>query len=369
MKITRTFVYRYELPLRAPVVTARGALRTRAGWLLCLETDNGLKGWGEAAPLTGFSPETQEEAARGLIECADKLRDCGLVDAFAMRRTSAFCPSVSFALETAVLRLAAGVLQVPMRRIMAEQSAETVRVCALLPDGDPRVARNAKARLGQVPAAAKLKVGRGSPADDIAAVRQVREALGPDVAIRVDVNRAWDLPTALNFAGETASCNLAYLEEPLRDWRDLPAFASACPVPYALDETLQENKDYLATLLLSGGKGANAYLDHVLRGARAWVVKPSLMHFHGLVEWLREVEPPPYVVVSGAYESGVGMSALAQYAAAISGPGIAAGLDTYHVLGRDVLRESLDFGGEIQMVALDRPLDLDPGCLECVWDG
>lgn len=369
MKIVRTRVYRFELPFRKPVVLHRETLHTRVGCLLCLEADNGLEGWGEASPLPGFSRESQDEALQALVDRAGKLRDCSLVDAFALRRASVLCASASFALETAVLRLAAGVLEIPLRRIMAEHSAEIIRVCALLPNGRARTGRKARTRSSQKYAAVKLKVGRGSLADDMTTVREVREALGPDVALRLDANRAWDLDTAVCFAHETASCDIAYIEEPLRNWRDLSAYSRACPVPYALDETLQDHRDYLAALLMSGERNPDTDLARVLQGAHAWVVKPSLMHFHGLVEWLRGVKAPPYVVISAAYESGVGISTLAHYAAAISGPDVAVGLDTYQALGKDVLREALPGGGEMRMAQLDKPIEIDANCLECVWDG
>jgi O-succinylbenzoate synthase len=41
----------FHFPLPQPLVTARGVVAERAGWLLRLETADGRLGWGEAAPL------------------------------------------------------------------------------------------------------------------------------------------------------------------------------------------------------------------------------------------------------------------------------------------------------------------------------
>ena len=44
---------------------------TREGVLIRLESENGRVGWGEVAPLPGFSQETLEEAITDLIEGDD----------------------------------------------------------------------------------------------------------------------------------------------------------------------------------------------------------------------------------------------------------------------------------------------------------
>ncbi|PWB58845.1 MAG: hypothetical protein C3F18_01820, partial [Nitrosomonadales bacterium] len=41
----------YRLPLRAEWASAQGSFAERRGWLLRLETDAGLIGWGDCAPL------------------------------------------------------------------------------------------------------------------------------------------------------------------------------------------------------------------------------------------------------------------------------------------------------------------------------
>ena len=62
-------------------------------------------------------------------------------------------------------------------------------------DADGRLARRGRARRPQSGSATaidtvKLKLGAGD--DDVATVEAVREAVGPDVKIRVDANEAWD---------------------------------------------------------------------------------------------------------------------------------------------------------------------------------
>ena len=68
----------YRLPLRAEWASAQGSFAERRGWLLRLETDTGLAGWGECAPLPECNLagelETLRQALTGLeLEAARHL--------------------------------------------------------------------------------------------------------------------------------------------------------------------------------------------------------------------------------------------------------------------------------------------------------
>ncbi|HZQ77722.1 MAG TPA: enolase C-terminal domain-like protein [Acidimicrobiia bacterium] len=60
----------------------------------------------------------------------------------------------------------------------------------------------------------KMKVGR-NPADDIDRVATARKAIGPDVALFVDANGAYDRREALAFAEAFSAFDVAWFEEPV----------------------------------------------------------------------------------------------------------------------------------------------------------
>ena len=63
--------------------------------------------------------------------------------------------------------------------------------------------------------AVKMKTGRLSPADEETRVAAARDAIGPDVALMLDVNNGWsDLPTALEYARRFEPYHPYWLEEP-----------------------------------------------------------------------------------------------------------------------------------------------------------
>ncbi len=63
--------------------------------------------------------------------------------------------------------------------------------------------------------AVKMKVGGPDPAEDYRRVKAVREVVGDDVTLMVDVNQKWDLVTAQIWGHKLGDFDLTWLEEPL----------------------------------------------------------------------------------------------------------------------------------------------------------
>ena len=80
---------------------------------------------------------------------------------------------------------------------------------------------------------------RTAPRDDLERVRVVREALGPDRALMVDVNTCWDVPTALRLGRQLEELDVAFLEEPISadDVAGSARLAAALDLPIAGYET------------------------------------------------------------------------------------------------------------------------------------
>ena len=86
----------------------------------------------------------------------------------------------------------------------------------------------------------KGKVGGLSLAEDIARMEIVRDVIGPDRDLMIDVNRAWDLKTAIEGARLLAPLNPVWLEEPVQwqdDRRALKLLAQQTPIPLSGGES------------------------------------------------------------------------------------------------------------------------------------
>ncbi len=328
MRLAAFDLYRYRLPLTAPLPIGGRALEVREGVLIRWQSASGAVGWGEVAPLPGFSAEPIEVAVAHLRRLRSVL---SVLDPAAPPADGAapLPPSVRFGVDLAWAGLMAAEAGRPLPQVLAPEARPTVALNALLMGRGDDVAADARRCREAGYSAVKLKVGRASVREDAARVRRVAEALGPDVALRLDANRAWTLDQAVAFAGAVAGVPIAYVEEPLADPAVLPALVAQTGLPVALDESM--------TAMTEVDLARHTY-------ARAVVLKPTLVG--GLFRALRlgwaahrlGMQP----VVSAAFESGVGLQGLLALAAVL--PATPAGLDTYRRLARDVVRPRLALG-------------------------
>jgi D-galactarolactone cycloisomerase len=86
----------------------------------------------------------------------------------------------------------------------------------------------------------KAKAGGVPLAEDIERLALVREVIGPDRDLMVDVNRGWDLPTAIEGARLLEPLAPRWLEEPVRwadDRRELKLLAQKTRIPLSAGES------------------------------------------------------------------------------------------------------------------------------------
>ncbi|MGI9032530.1 MAG: enolase C-terminal domain-like protein [Acidimicrobiales bacterium] len=219
-----------------------------------------------------------------------------------------------------------------------------VPVNALVPGVDPeQAAALAAAAVAGGARCVKVKVGDAGGVDRVAAVRS---AVGPDVALRVDANGAWDLDTAVAVLGRLAAYDLELAEDPVRSLDDLARLRRRVRVPLAADESVRSVGD--AALL--------ARLD----AADAVVVK--VQPLGGVVPAMAVAEASGVpAVVSALYETSVGIAAGLALAAALPELRGACGLGTAALLAADVVADPLvPVDGEL---AVRRPVP-DPDLLE-----
>ena len=330
MNLASFDLYRFSLPLRGPLVLGGTTLRRREGVLLRLSGDDGSEGWGESAPLPGFSAESLDQAIVQLRRLAGSLIGREVKDDWTDRNGAlgreleriAPAPSVRFGLELAVWNLRADFSGKSLPELFAGQPRARVPVNGLLSGSWEEVVEEAQHMNKAGYEAVKLKVGARTVAEDARLVRKLVGEPGNTISLRLDANRAWGYEQAAEFL--RGAPRFEYLEEPLADPALLPQLVREFGVPVALDESLV-------------GMEPEALEGH--RYARAVVLKPTLLG--GISNTLRmagrALRLGMMPVVSSAYESGVGTAALVALAAGIGERPVPAGLDTYRALADDVL--------------------------------
>ena len=84
----------------------------------------------------------------------------------------------------------------------------------------------------------KIKIGNRDPKVDLERIKLVREAIGPDIDLAVDVNNGWSLSTAIEMCRRMEPYDIYWLEEPiLADEIDsLAKLAKETTIPIAIGE-------------------------------------------------------------------------------------------------------------------------------------
>ncbi len=200
---------------------------------------------------------------------------------------------------------------------------------------------------------AKVKVAdpRSSLDDDLARLKAVRAALGPDGAIRVDVNGCWSVDHAERALTEMAPIGLQFAEQPCATVEDLAELrrrlvAAGVHVPLAADESIRRAVDPLQVAELDA-------VDFVV------LKNQPLGGWHRVVDLASQLGRP--VVISSALESSVGIWAGLQAAAALPELNHACGLNTLKLLADDVVTDSLVARGGF--IELDQAPVPDPAAL------
>ena len=250
-------VARRTLQLARPFETSYGDVRERATLVVTLRDEEGLRGRGEAAPLEPYDGVSLERAERALRAHAGvlgalagppaasdeqerwlrgALDECARADAL---------PQALAAIDVALWELAARSRERPLWELLAElvcpDAPGPVAVPASVPVSATVAAldRAGASALASEAARAgypclKVKVGAGDDAGRLAAVRA---AAGPDIALRLDANGAWQVEEAIAAIGALAPAGLELVEEPVHGTSELREVRERVEVRIAADES------------------------------------------------------------------------------------------------------------------------------------
>ncbi|MGW9157060.1 o-succinylbenzoate synthase [Microbacterium sp. NPDC055665] len=173
---------------------------------------------------------------------------------------------------------------------------------------------------------AKVKVAEPgqSLADDVARVRAVRDAMGPEGRIRVDANGAWNVDEAEHAVHALCEYDLEYVEQPcatVPELADLRKRVKYMGIPIAADESVRKSSDPLA----------------VARAGAADLLVIKAQPLGGITHALQIVTAAGLpVVVSSALDTAVGLSQGAALAAALPTLDYDCGLGTASLFLDDV---------------------------------
>lgn len=230
----------YNLKLRKTWSSAKAQRNMRQGWLIRLHCGEHI-GYGDCAPLPEMGTETLEEAK---IRLQAGLRALvGLQPSTALSRLDRFqhTPAVRCALETALVDLLAQHAELPLARWLNRVIQGQVAVNAALGGIDDGLQSRAFKAVREGFTVLKIKLGLRALAEELQSLQVLADRLPQTCVLRLDVNGAWDEPTARRALNGLRRLPVEALEEPLKIPRSgaLQQLQSLVPWPLALDESLR----------------------------------------------------------------------------------------------------------------------------------
>lgn len=226
MKITEILLHRVRLPLDPPFFAAWDPQPRKHfdATVVEVRTDAGVVGYGSGDTMTGFEEFVDLFVGRDPLAIAEHVRVLETIDFHAGR----YWP-----VEAALWDITGQVCDQPVATLLGGSCDRLPAYASFGELCPPRErAERAMAAVERGFRAVKLRIAAHRLAEGVSTVRTVRDAVGPDIAVMVDLNQMWrmsgdttpalDTGSVRNLAAQLAELDVFWLEEPLPQ-RDLSA--------------------------------------------------------------------------------------------------------------------------------------------------
>lgn len=243
MRITEIEVVRLTKPLARPLVVSRAAMSARSAILVLVHTDEGVTGLGESVgDPAGVVPVIREQLQPLLLgedpfdieRLWEKMYTCRLY-----WDLKGALPIALSGIDIALWDLKGKALGLPVYQLLGGACRERIRAYAsdLFWDEPAAMAEAAARYAADGFSIVKTHIGK-DPDGDLARLRAMREAIGDEVGLMIDINCAYDRPTALRMGRRFEAFDPFWYEEPLRpdDIEGLRELRARVEIPIAVGE-------------------------------------------------------------------------------------------------------------------------------------
>ena len=321
MKITGIDIRKYSLTLKKPLALKGLHIDCRRGAFIFLETSDRVVGVGEIAVLAGLHQETLDEAITNMLQIEENIVGLDISDVTAFDSClfpQNILPSVRLAIEIAMMHV---LLQ---QGGFDDIQTPSMPLNGLLTAGVDDIIKEVDNLIADGHLSIKIKVARQSIERDIDLIQKVIQRLPDNVTLRLDANRSWTLDAALAFSNGININRVEYIEEPLADVGDYPAFFDQTDIRIALDESL-----------VGCSPESIPYIDNI----EAMILKPSLL---GGLEKTEEFVKFAHInsikpVVSCTFQTDFTISIFALFAARLGIVDVPLGLDISKFYAENIL--------------------------------
>jgi o-succinylbenzoate synthase len=321
----------YTIKLKTPFGTSKGRITERNGFIITIKSESGKTGIGDAAPFPEFGSESYEETEEALNKIDLKinvdLNDIRKSVKYTLKDFEAF-PSLKHGIEQALLNIICNDKKIALNELLNLKLKSEVNVNAAIGLTNPEEAVKKALNLIAIGFdTIKLKAGRDNFEDDLEVIKGIRDALGNDIKLRIDVNGKWNLKSAIANLNLLEELNIEYTEQPVNSIEDFIELKKETSISLAADESI---RNYIS---------AQAFI--LRKAVDVIVLKPMLIG--GLIPTLEVIELAEknniIPVITSSFESAIGrMNAV--IAAACVKAGVAHGLAVSQYYEEDIAEDN-----------------------------
>ncbi len=233
MKITGVKIYEVNIPLVTPFKTALRTVDCVNDIVIKLLTDTEEVGIGEAPPTAVITGDT-----KGSIVCAIRdfivpaIRGMEIEDLDGIQTKIKNCmqknTSAKAAVDMAVYDLYAKHLKKPLYKVLGGHTNQVTTDITISVNEIPEMVADSKRALEEGFKILKIKVGKEG-LKDVDRILAIREAVGKDVALRIDANQGWTAKEAVKIIStlEDKGVEMDLVEQPVKG-HDLDGMEYVC---------------------------------------------------------------------------------------------------------------------------------------------
>lgn len=246
--------------------TALGVAAMSDYTIVFVDTDAGITGLGEVdSVFKRRGALLQHDLTVALVPAVigeDPFRIAAIVDK--MNRTLDGVEEAKAGIEMALWDIVGKSLKTPVYNLLGGKVRDRVPLSYSIPFGDPKdMAELARERVKWGNKTVKVKVGSEDPARDIAAVTMIRQAIGPDIKLRVDGNMGWrTAKEAVRIIHAMEPQGLELVEQPLpaHDLDGMAEIRRSIHVPLMADESIRDPRSAMQVIRRQAADIANVYV-------------------------------------------------------------------------------------------------------------
>lgn len=242
-------VLRYHEPFRI----ALGTEVESQNVVVRIHTDSEVVGIGEASPFEMVTHETPQTVMQALDKIApsligmDPLRIEQIVET--MDQAVAENPSAKAAIDMALYDILGKTAGKPLFKLIGGFREDVLTDITLGIKEPKEMAGDAVKAIKKGFKALKVKVGV-DPKEDFERIKGIREAVGPDIAIRIDANQGWTTHQAIKILKKLEPFDVEIAEQPVKadDIRGLAEVRRNSSIPVMADESVHTPNDALRVI-------------------------------------------------------------------------------------------------------------------------